>query len=286
MSPSSASNFSDENIEFESIDSPSSASSSDEAAFKFDKHRRESAPSVKVTLSSGSADTPAERRTGSLDEKWKKQKKERKHRKHEKHKNHKKHKKDKSKSQKKKENDSVDSMESRQKKEDVDDDESKIPYLKYAIREYGNPDVTYVSKRDPLGSFARWSERTLRKAGHPELRRVEVRARGYEHSFPKSHGDHVYSTIVYEIPDDKIWDVLKLSDSLTYDRLAHELTSRCAGWQTNSAILYLACRLAAGNISLNDARDRDVLKKMMTKAAGNSKVAHRYAKKLASMIAE
>jgi len=235
------------------------SSSSEAAEFKF-RNRGDDEPSFTLTLASdSSADSPVHEKPGTLEKKWKKHKKE-------KHHHHK-------------------SRDKKEKHHHKSHDKSKeLPYLKIATREYGEPSILYVSKSDPNGSFAHWSEQALKEAGHPELRRVEIRARGYTHDFPRPHGDYVYTTVVYEIPPKKIWDVLKLSDSLSYDRLSHEVTSRCAGWRTNSAILYLACRLADGFISLEDAEERDVLEKMMTKAARDEKVARKYSKKLAAMI--
>ena len=124
----------------------------------------------------------------------------------------------------------------------------------------------------------------LKQSGHPELYRVRVLAKGYEHDFPKRHNDHFYTTVIYKLPRDKIWDVLKLSDSLSYDRATHELTSRCAGWRVNAAILLLALRLATGHITLEDARKNRVLEKMVSKAARNPDVAKRYSKRLADII--
>jgi len=270
--------FSAGDFEFVSIGSPTeknddASKSSDAADFKFGK-RRDSFPSVKLTLSSDdksdqSSQKPAAERKGILDKEWRK-----------KHKSEKK-----SKKEKKKKHHHDKRSKSRSTGDDDMSSSIEIPYLKYAIQEYGTPSVIYTSDKHPEDAFAHWSKHALKKSGHPELQRVEVRARGHEHDFPQRHGDYVYTTIAYKIPDDKLWDVLKLSNSLTYDRLSHELTSRCAGWQTNSAILYLACRMADGHISLQDARDRKVLAKMMSKAARDPKIARRYAEKLAAMIA-
>jgi len=152
--------------------------------------------------------------------------------------------------------------------------------------EFGVPSVVHFDQSVPLESFAQWTASDLKKSGHPELHRVVVKAQGYKNSMPVDHGDYVYTTVIFDIPSAKIWDVLKLSDSLTYDRLTHELTSRYAGWRTNAAILYLALRMATGHISLEEAKDRRALEKMVTKAARNPEVAKRYTKKLAEIVLE
>lgn len=260
-----------EDIEFVPFDEKSDSSTAKDVA-EIEVHGRESVAPMRVTLEEDSLEGskeqgPVPARRKSFDKEWKKLKSEKKHKKKDNHRHHhRRHKHDHKTLTNSKSSHNV------------------IPYLNFAVAEYGEPTVAYLSKHSPKESFAYWSKRDLKKSGHPELERVTVRGHGHTHQIPQVHQDHCYTTIIYKIPADKVFEVLKLSDSLTYDRLSHELTSRCAGWRTNSAILYLACRMAAGHISLNDAQDRKVLEKMMKKAARSSAVAKKYSQKLAEIV--
>lgn len=150
-----------------------------------------------------------------------------------------------------------------------------IAIFEAAQKKYGAPDVIQ-------DGVAQWGRSTLHKRGHTSVERLEMRERGVQHSAVSPHQDHFFTTVRYRIPDDKVWDVLQLSDSLSYDRVLHELTSRCAGWRTNVAILLVAVRTAKGSIDVKEAPS--ILRKVMSKAVRNERAAEKYSERLASEL--
>lgn len=59
------------------------------------------------------------------------------------------------------------------------------------------------------------------------------------HDLPKKHCDYIYTTINYYIDPKKLMDVLTISDSIMYDKLKEELTTRCQTLEANMATLVL-----------------------------------------------
>ena len=87
--------------------------------------------------------------------------------------------------------------------------------------------------------------------GEPFIRH-ELRDEYVPHRFPAPHHDFFISTVLYQVPDDKVWDVLRLSGSVRYDPLKRELSARCGGLGANIATLTLATKIAEGEISIED----------------------------------
>lgn len=115
----------------------------------------------------------------------------------------------------------------------------KIPtFLSQCMSEYGKPSLVHIKKDC---SFLLWDKYDLKKFG---LTQVIVKSCGVQHG---NHMDHVFTTVTYELPSEKVSRVLKMSDSISYDSVTHELTSRCNSCYTNSAILYSAIRFAMGD---------------------------------------
>lgn len=132
------------------------------------------------------------------------------------------------------------------------------------VRKYGEPTCIH-------SDFALWN--------HHKWMKIQMRKHGIAHDYPKpSHMDHVFTTVIFKIPSARLWKTLQISDSLSYDRVACELTCRCAGWKVNNAILLIAVRYAKGII--RSANVLDVLNKVVGKAAKNTKAADRYSRSL------
>lgn len=157
----------------------------------------------------------------------------------------------------------------------MEEDKKRFPSLVISemVEKFGPPD-------DTCKSVAIWTHETLQDRGYPMLEKIEVVRRGVKHDFPVPHFDHVYLTIKIKIPSNKVWDVLSISDCLTYDRVSYELTSRCAGWRTNVAVLFLASRIANSHASLKDMQEKRVMEKMINKAAENVVTGERYLMRL------
>jgi hypothetical protein len=81
------------------------------------------------------------------------------------------------------------------------------------------------------------------------------------HDTPGSHCDYTYTTINYYIDPKKLMDVLAISDSLMYDKLKEELTSRCSTLEANMAILVLADKVHKSIITNSQVADGITYKK-------------------------
>lgn len=109
-----------------------------------------------------------------------------------------------------------------------------LPKRKYIdiVNEFGKP-CTIVNK--PNG-VAVWYNRDF-------FTKIMLKDESIKHLKPKLHCDFLYSTVNIHIPEHIITKVLKLSESIYYDRLKKELTVRCGSMGPNVATLYLALRI-------------------------------------------
>lgn len=85
---------------------------------------------------------------------------------------------------------------------------------------------------------------------------VEVRDEAVVHVEPSPHVDCLYTTLEIGIPQARRRDVLRLSDTLVYDPLKKWLRARCHSMPANCVILALARSVAAGDLSVREARNR------------------------------
>lgn len=83
------------------------------------------------------------------------------------------------------------------------------------------------------------------------------------HCVPRPHNDYFYSSVLFYIKPEKVWDVLRISGSLNYDGLKKLLTARCGGINANYATLYLAMLVANGELSISQVKSNDMYSKMI-----------------------
>lgn len=90
--------------------------------------------------------------------------------------------------------------------------------------------------------------------------RIEIKDESILNLAPIPHKEFVYSYINYEIPDKHVYDVIKLSGSISYDPIAKELRARGQNLEMNIATLALATQIGQGKISLHYAKENELLK--------------------------
>lgn len=236
---------------------PFSAPSTDVVTIDCPKKRSNRRPDSPVlpliTISMSSDEEGDSTSTSSSDSDEEKHKKREKHKKHKKYKKHEKHEK--------------------RRHHHLDKNTSKG--MIELVEMFGEPTVDYSSGRDPRQSFAVWTAMDLKSSGFPHMDRLEFHHRPV---------DHLKTTVRLKIPAEKLSDVLRISDALTYDRMSNRLTATTAqqdgGWKVNAAILYLASRLVAGQTDLDTMRKKQAVVKMTRKAGADPGVADRYMKNL------
>lgn len=83
------------------------------------------------------------------------------------------------------------------------------------------------------------------------------------HCVPRPHNDYFYSSVLFYLKPEKVWDVLRISGSLNYDGLKKLLTARCGGINANYATLYLAMLVANDELSIKEVKSNDMYSKMI-----------------------
>lgn len=117
-----------------------------------------------------------------------------------------------------------------------------IDRLNKTIKKYGEPSH-YNYKQ---GGFAHWKGYKL--SGTPYCS-ILIKDEEIYHSSPKPHCDFMYTSVLYDIPDEILPKVLSISKSVWYDRLKKKLTARCHMMKANIATIYLALLLSEGLVN-------------------------------------
>lgn len=123
-------------------------------------------------------------------------------------------------------------------------------YYPKCVEMFGEPTSISNTKH----GFAFWKTRGL--FDEHILRDEDVK-----HCVPRNHHDYFYSSIKFFIPEDKVFDVLKISGSINYDGLKNLITARCGGIGANYATLYLGMMVAMGNMTIKEVQSGDLYPK-------------------------
>lgn len=148
--------------------------------------------------------------------------------------------------------------------------DSRNPMIQWSnCRGQFNPVKAFDRERNRLGQpdlldcgpggLAVWRSHTLAKIQIP-LCNITLRDENVPHAFPSPHNDFLYGTYQLRVSDDKVLDIIQLTDSVFYDTLKCEITVRCQSLGAIFATLYLVTLIADGTVNL------DVAKNMYTKA--------------------
>lgn len=123
------------------------------------------------------------------------------------------------------------------------------------------------------GGVAVWNSENLENTC---FEAVELRDEYISHSKPKKHYDYLYTYVKFEIPQEKVYDILKLSESISYDALKHLLRARCATLEANNATLYLATEIARGRVSIKNVIANDLYKKELNASKSKERAREHY----------
>tara|TARA_B100000963_G_scaffold361894_1_gene400620 strand:- start:5173 stop:5997 length:825 start_codon:yes stop_codon:yes gene_type:complete len=132
-------------------------------------------------------------------------------------------------------------------------------------KKYGTPSNQDLSK----GGIAIWRRDKLKDTCF-EL--IELLDESVPHCVPKPHRDFLYTSVKYEIPDEKVPEVTSLSGSVAYDPLKKLLRARCGSEAANIATLYLAVSIGNSRISLDKVQKDKLYGKTITSTANPQNV--------------
>ena len=85
-------------------------------------------------------------------------------------------------------------------------------------------------------------------------KRIMVTKKEIPHDFPKPHMDFLEHTILYNVPTDKIDDLVAFDASMTINKTAGEMSARCDLEGHNILTLHLAKDIITGKTTVAGAR--------------------------------
>ena len=115
-------------------------------------------------------------------------------------------------------------------------------YAQELIDDYGKPDVV-------TDNMFLWNDRISK------FKQTFVKDESIEHCCPKPHRDYVYSTMIIDVPEDKMQAIADASESIIVDQLKNEVTARCADIFANAITLGFVQKLVAGDIKPEDSKE-------------------------------
>jgi len=120
------------------------------------------------------------------------------------------------------------------------------------VAEYGQPQTVA-------------DDRVIWTEGIEPFSEIRVVDEEIPHDKPKPHADYLYASMPYNVPEDKVADVEKISKSVMYDPLKQVITARCDNMAANVTSLYLAQQIADGEMTADEASEQygDTIMKAM-----------------------
>lgn len=125
-------------------------------------------------------------------------------------------------------------------------------YYPECVKMFGSP--TAIS--NVKDGFAFWKTKGL-------FNEHILRDEDVKHCVPAPHHDYFYSSVKFFVPPDKVWDVLKISGSISYDGLKKLITARCGGIGANYATIFLGMLVANGDLTISEVKKSDLYQKMI-----------------------
>tara|TARA_B100000575_G_C23119980_1_gene647961 strand:- start:848 stop:1615 length:768 start_codon:yes stop_codon:yes gene_type:complete len=145
-------------------------------------------------------------------------------------------------------------------------------------KKYGNPSISDLSE----GGIAIWKKDKLKGTCFHEIKLLDE---SVSHCVPAPHRDFLYTYVKYEVPDDKVLDVISLSGSVAYDPLKKELRARCGSEAANIGTLYLATGIGNSKITFDEIQEKGLYKKVILSLQNKQNV-EIYYKKLCKALEE
>ena len=136
---------------------------------------------------------------------------------------------------------------------------NELPKERYPdlVKEFGEPDNT------EKGTIYWYNKKGL-------YNRVVLKDEAIQHCSPTKHYDFLYSTIPVYLPLSTVCQVLSISKSIYYDQLKRELTVRCHFTGANIATIYLALKVATGQLTVDNIKALDSYKQTIMATMDNS----------------
>ena len=122
------------------------------------------------------------------------------------------------------------------------------------LEAYGEPH--FLLRGD--GGMAIW---TKDQVGSKCFERIILKDERILHTNPKKHYDFLYTVVKVSIPQDKLMDILGLSQSIMYDQLKKELIVRCHFEKANKATILLVLKILHGELTLEEIKKDGLYKK-------------------------
>jgi hypothetical protein len=132
-------------------------------------------------------------------------------------------------------------------------------------KKYGTPSNQDLNS----GGIAIWNEKKLKGTC---FSRIEILDESIPHCVPMPHRDFLYTYVNYEVPDDKVLDVISLSGSVAYDPLKKYLRARCATESANIATLYLAVSIGNSKVTLKQVQKNELYKKAILSLSNDQNI--------------
>jgi hypothetical protein len=127
------------------------------------------------------------------------------------------------------------------------------------VSEFGQPDMIDRG----VGGGAIWFGGSLKKQNKP-WNMIMILDEAVPHDKPAKHADFLYSWARLNIPSEAVMhDILRISDSISYDPLKKWLQVRCHFMGANLATAVLAIRMAQGRTTLKQIQDEELYAKMI-----------------------
>ncbi len=86
-------------------------------------------------------------------------------------------------------------------------------------------------------------------------KKTEVVNEEISHSFPEDHEDVLIQTVNYDVPPDKVDDLIKYNESIIIEKNRGELGSQCGSEEMNILALNLADDIVKGESDVREARN-------------------------------
>jgi hypothetical protein len=127
------------------------------------------------------------------------------------------------------------------------------------LSEFGQPDMIDRS----AGGGAIWFEGVLRSRNKP-WKMIMILDEAIPHDKPAKHADFLYSWLRVDIPSEALMhDILRISESISYDPLKKWLQVRCHFMGANLATAVLVIRMVQGRTTLKQVQDDDLYAKLI-----------------------
>lgn len=129
---------------------------------------------------------------------------------------------------------------------------------------YGYGDTTPLKSYDetvavlgqPTGrndNSVSWDQRALASTPYKKFDRVEIRNEQIMHNKPFKHTDCLYTFMKYYIPMNKVANLCKISENISYNSATEEMRIRCHHLKANTVYHWIVKQYVEENLVLDEA---------------------------------